>query len=197
MVQLQTVSLQTTESESPETLFRRFMEALGIDTQRPGLEDTPARVVRMYHELLNPRPVAVTHFENEGRYDGMVQMLGIPFYSLCEHHLVPFYGEAHIAYMPSEKLVGLSKLARFVEQHARALQVQERMTAQIADTIEHEVSPEGVAVIIDARHMCVEMRGVQKPGVVTRTAVMRGVYTENASLKAEFMDAVRANQTGS
>ena len=171
-------------------LYRQFLESLGVDTTQASLVDTPRRVATMLHDLLTPADFAPTSFENDGSYDSLVVLKGIPFYSLCEHHVVPFYGVAHVGYLPNERVIGLSKLARFVERHARALQVQERMTASIATDVAAATETDTVGVIIDARHLCVEMRGVKKPGAVTRTSTMRGSLRTNPSLKSEFMDAI-------
>ena len=174
-----------------EELFRRFLASLGIDTAKPDLLDTPKRVVKMYQELLTPVKFEATSFENDGQYDSLVTLKDIPFYSLCEHHLVPFFGVAHVCYLPNDRVLGLSKLARFVEGRARSLQVQERMTTQIANDIEKSLHPKATGVVIDARHLCAEMRGVKKPGMMTRTTVVRGDLLRNKSLKSEFMDALR------
>lgn len=147
----------------------------------------------MMRDLLRPIPFETTSFDNDGEYDSLVVMRDIPFYSLCEHHVVPFYGHAHVGYLPNGKVIGLSKLARFVEKHARALQVQERLTTQIANSVCEATGTETVGVIIEARHLCVEMRGARKPGSVTRTSVMRGQLRENSSLKAEFMEAIASD----
>src|SRR5688572_27489388 len=143
--------------------------ALGIDVDAEGLRDTPRRVAAAYAELLTPKPFSATTFPNDEGYDELVVARGIPFHSLCEHHLLPFVGYAHVAYLPGERIVGLSKLARVVEHFARRLQVQERMTVQIADWIEDELEPRGVGVVLEAEHFCMTLRGVQKPGTLTAT----------------------------
>lgn len=179
------------DTAQAEEYYRKFLKAVGLDTGRADLLDTPARVVRMYEELLTPVPFTPTSFVNDGQYDSLVMLKDVPFFSLCEHHVIPFFGVAHVGYLPGERVLGLSKLARFVEKRARALQVQERMTTQVADDIQNAIDPAGIGVIIDARHLCAEMRGVRKMNMVTRTSVMRGDLLRNASLKAEFMEALR------
>lgn len=176
---------------SSEDIFRYFLSSIGVDADRPGLEDTPRRVVKMYREMLTPPPFVATTFENDGEYDSLVTVRDIGFYSLCEHHLLPFFGVAHVGYLPDGRVLGLSKLAWFVEKHARALQVQERMTGQIADDIVLAMNPRAVGVVIDARHLCMEARGVKKVGATTRTTVLRGDLLDNKSLKEEFMNALQ------
>ena len=144
--------------------------ALGIDVDAEGLRDTPRRVAAAYAELLTPKPFSATTFPNDEGYDELVVARGIPFHSLCEHHLIPFVGVAHVAYLPGERIVGLSKLARVVERFARRLQVQERMTVQIADWLEEELQPRGVGVVLDAEHVGMTIRGEQKPGARTSTS---------------------------
>ena len=155
------------------------------------LRDTPGRVARMYGELLTPRPFTVTTFPNDGVYDELVVVRDIPFSSLCEHHLMPFTGVAHVAYLPGERIVGLSKLARVVELYARRLQVQERMTAQIADWLEAALQPAGVGVVMEAEHLCMTVRGVQAPGARTITSAVRGRLREDARTRGEFLALFR------
>ena len=152
---------------------------------REGLLDTPKRVAKMYNEIFSgyesdPVSVLGTTFKQENHQE-MVLLRDIPFYSHCEHHMVPFFGTVHIAYIPNGDIVGISKLARLVEVFARRLQVQERLTSQIADTIEQVLNPLGAAVVITAEHLCMTMRGVQKPGSKTTTSAMRGVFRDNAN----------------
>ena len=161
--------------------------ALGIDTDAEGLRDTPLRVAKAYSELLTPQPFTATTFPNDEGYDELVVARAIPFHSLCEHHLIPFVGVAHVAYLPGERIVGLSKLARVVEQFARRLQVQERMTVQIADWLERELTPRGVGVVLDAEHFCMTIRGVQKPGARTTTSALRGHVRSDERTRAEFL----------
>lgn len=166
---------------------RALLLALGVDTDAEGLRDTPRRVAAAYAELLTPTPFTATTFLNEEGYDELVVARSIPFHSLCEHHLIPFVGHAHVAYLPGERIVGLSKLARVVEHFARRLQVQERMTVQIADWIEAELHPKGVGVVLDAEHFCMTLRGVQKPGARTTTSALRGRVRDDARTRAEFL----------
>src|SRR4051794_7404796 len=165
---------------------RLLLLGLGADLEDEGLRDTPRRVAAALTELLTPVEFEATTFPNEG-YDELVVARSIPFHSLCEHHLLPFQGVAHVAYLPGERIVGLSKLARVVELFARRLQVQERMTVQIADWLERELSPRGVGVVLDAEHFCMTLRGVQKPGARTTTSALRGRVREDERTRAEFL----------
>lgn len=167
-----------------------LLDALGEDTSREGLRDTPARVARMYTELFaglrsNPAEHLQRVFKED--YDEVVLLRDIDFYSLCEHHLLPFQGRAHVAYLPKGRVVGLSKLARTVEAFARRPQVQERMTCQIADALMEHLEPKGAAVVVEAEHLCMKMRGVQKPNGIMVTSALRGVFKENASSRSEVM----------
>jgi GTP cyclohydrolase I len=164
-----------------------LLEALDVDTSDESLRETPRRVAAAYAELLTPQPFAATTFPNSEGYDELVVARHIPFHSLCEHHLIPFVGYAHVAYLPGERIVGLSKLARVVEGFARRLQVQERMTVQIADWLEEELSPRGVGVVLDAEHFCMTIRGVQKPGARTTTSALRGYVRDDSRTRAEFL----------
>ena len=176
-----------------EQAVRLLLEGIGEDITREGLIDTPDRIARMCEEiygglgheadqhLLKQFPVE----NNE-----IVLEKDITFYSMCEHHLMPFYGKAHVAYIPDGKVVGLSKLARTVEVYARRLQIQERMTAQIADDIMKYLAPQGVMVMLEAEHMCMTMRGIKKPGSQTVTMVTRGVFAENKELQDRFLQLV-------
>lgn len=184
--------LRAMKDPSSEDLFRAFLASLGVDVSRPGLKDTPARVVRMYRELLTPVEWTPTKFENDGQYDSLVVLRAIPFFSLCEHHLAPFFGEATVGYLPNGHVLGLSKLARLVEHHARNLTVQERMTTRIADDLQDITDARAIGVVLEARHLCAEMRGVKKLGMMTKTSTMRGELRSNASLKEEFMEALRS-----
>ena len=165
-----------------------ILEAVGEDSEREGLQDTPKRVARMYKELLggmeiDPASYMDVHFTEE--YDEMVVLRDIPFYSMCEHHLLPFMGKAHVAYLPDGKVVGLSKLARVVEAYARRPQVQERLTSQIADLIMTQLNAKGAGVIIEATHTCMTIRGVKKPGSVMVTSAMKGLFRTNVATRAE------------
>ena len=166
-----------------------LLEGIGEDPEREGLKETPDRIARMYTELMAGYDADVaTHLSRSFSAEGkeMVLEKDIVFYSMCEHHMMPFFGKAHIAYIPKGKVVGLSKLARTVEAFARRLQIQERMTDQIADAIMKELDPEGVIVMIEAEHLCMTMRGVKKPGSVTTTVVTKGVFKDNERLENLF-----------
>jgi GTP cyclohydrolase IA len=175
-----------------EAGVREVLEALGVDLTDESLRFTPTRVARMYAELLSP-PAAfdVTTFPNDGAYDELVIVRDIPFSSLCEHHLMPFTGVAHVAYLPGARIVGLSKLARVVELYARRLQVQERMTTQIADWLETHLEPRGAGVVLEAEHLCMTVRGVKTPGARTITSAVRGGVRSDPRTRAEFLALVR------
>lgn len=160
------------------------------DSDREGLRDTPKRWAKMMLELTNGHKFKLTTFENPGN-DEMVVEIGIPFYSLCEHHLAPFFGSATVAYIPDARIVGISKLCRTVDHFARSLQVQERMTQQIANFLQEGLVPRGVAVMLRARHMCQEMRGIRKAGVETVTTCLKGAFLETPMARQEFMDIAR------
>jgi GTP cyclohydrolase IA len=171
--------------------MRRVIELLGLDLSDPNLTETPDRVAKMYlemfHGLSEGAEPKITAFPNDEHYTSMVMEKEIPFYSLCSHHFVPFYGHAHLAYIPNEKIVGLSKMPRIVEFYARRPQLQERLTEQIAGFLEDRLGPQGVMVVIEARHLCVEMRGVKKPGARTVTSAIRGIFF-NKPVREEFLD---------
>jgi GTP cyclohydrolase I len=177
-------------SATAESLYARFLEALGHDLGKEGLSETPRRHAAFLAEVTTKPEFKFTTFSAEG-YDQMIVQTGIPFYSLCEHHVVPFFGEAIVAYIPAQRIVGLSKLARTVEFAARGLQNQERITETIADILEENLAPLGVAVSIKARHLCMEMRGVKKPGAETRTTSLRGQFKDDAVCRNEFMSYLR------
>ena len=183
------------DEDAAERAVADLLTALGVDLDDPSLRDTPGRVARMYGELLTPRTFNVTTFPNDGSYDELVVVRDIPFSSLCEHHLMPFTGVAHVAYLPGERIVGLSKLARVVELYARRLQVQERMTAQIADWLESALQPSGVGVVLEAEHLCMTVRGVQTPGARTITSAVRGRVREDARTRAEFLAIIRPHSS--
>ena len=165
---------------------RRLLAALGQDVDSPHLQDTPRRVAAAYAELLTPEPFTLTTFPNDGGYDELVLVRDVPFRSLCEHHLLPFHGVAHIGYLPADRIVGLSKLARVVEHYARGLQVQERLTQQVADCLQQHLQPEGVAVVLEAEHSCMSLRGVRAAGTRTVTSALRGLHRERAATRQEF-----------
>jgi GTP cyclohydrolase IA len=182
-------------SLDPERVERAITElliAIGEDPNREGLVGTPRRVAAMYEELFagvdeDPSKYLTVTFAAE--HDEMVMVRDIPFASLCEHHLVPFMGKAHVAYIPGEdgRITGLSKLARLVDAYAKRLQVQERMTAQIADTLMDTLAPRGALVVVEAEHLCMSMRGVRKPGTLTITSALRGIFKEDPRTRAEAM----------
>lgn len=174
-----------------EKAVREIIEALGEDPEREGLAGTPERVARFYEEVfegihLDPGEVVDAFFGDE-HYQEIVMVKEIPFYSMCEHHFVPFHGQAHVAYMPDGRVTGLSKLARLVEGYARRPQMQERLTAQVADALNERLDPLGVLVVVEAEHLCMSMRGVRKPGALTVTSAVRGVMQTNPSTRSEAM----------
>ena len=175
-----------------ESAITDFLEALGVDLTDESLQDTPRRVSAAFAELLTPLPFEPTTFPNTEGYDELVVARSIPFHSLCEHHLLPFTGVAHVAYLPGERIVGLSKLGRVVESFARRLQVQERMTVQIADWVEEFLQPRGVGVVLEAEHLCMSLRGVQKPGTVTVTSALHGLVRDDARTRQEFLAFTRS-----
>jgi GTP cyclohydrolase I len=168
-----------------------LLESLDIDLDDDSLRETPRRVAAAYAELLTPQEFEATTFPNVEGYDELVVARNIPFHSLCEHHLIPFVGVATVAYLPGDRIVGLSKMARVVEHFARRLQVQERMTVQIADWLEAELEPKGVGVVLDAEHFCMTIRGVQKPGARTTTSALRGHVRDDARTRAELLSLTR------
>jgi len=165
-----------------------LLRALGADPDVPGLADTPRRMAEAYAELLTPIPFEPTTFPNTDGYDELVVAGSIPFHSLCEHHLLPFQGVAHVGYLPDERIIGLSKLARVVDLFARDLQVQERLTQQIADWLDEHLEPRGVGVVIEAEHLCMSLRGVQKQGSRTVTSALHGLVREDPRTRQEFLD---------
>lgn len=164
-----------------------LLEALGVDLAGESLRDTPRRVASMYAELLSPAPFAPTTFPNDGGYDELVVATGIPFHSMCEHHMLPFVGVAHVGYLPGERIIGLSKLARVVDSYARSLQVQERLTTQIAGWLDEHLAPQGVGVVLEAEHLCMSLRGVQKPGARTVTSALHGRLRDDQRTRQEFL----------
>jgi GTP cyclohydrolase I len=164
-----------------------LLAALGADLRDDGLRDTPRRMTDAYCELLTPEPFSATTFANEERYDELVVVREIPFQSLCMHHLLPFHGVAHIGYLPDERILGLSKLARVVDLFARDLQLQERLTVQIADWLDTELRPRGVGVVLEAEHLCISLRGIQKPGTRTVTSALHGLVRDDPRTREEFL----------
>jgi GTP cyclohydrolase I len=173
---------------------REIIETLGLDPTDPNLVETPQRVAKMYlemfHGLSEGAEPKVTFFPNDEHYNSMVMEKDIPFYSLCSHHFVPFYGHAHVAYIPNDKIVGLSKMPRIVEFYAHRPQLQERLTEQVASFMAEKLEPQGVMVVVEARHLCVEMRGVKKPGALTVTSAIRGIFY-NRPVREEFLDLLQ------
>ena len=186
----------TVDVERVKSAVSEMLLAIGEDPERDGLVATPERVASMYVELfsgLHDDPARHLEVTFAAEHDEMVMVRDIPFTSLCEHHLVPFLGKAHVAYIPAEdgRITGLSKLARLVDGYARRLQVQERMTTQIADAIANVLSPRGVLVVIEAEHLCMSMRGVKKPGTVTVASAVRGLFRSDVATRAEAMQFIR------
>jgi GTP cyclohydrolase I len=182
------------DEERVAAAVREILAAIGEDPQRPDLVHTPERIARMYQELFagihfDPRQILREILEES--HDEMVIVRDIPFFSLCEHHLLPFYGVAHVGYFPSGRVVGISKLARVVEAFARRPQVQERLTTQVADCIQECLRPGGVAVVMEAEHLCMTMRGVKKPGSRVITSAVRGAFRRRAVTRAEFLSLVQ------
>jgi len=176
---------------------RLILEGIGEDPERAGLKDTPARVARMYDEILQGMEQDAAEFFTvsfEEGYRELVLVKDIPFYSMCEHHMVPFFGLTHVAYLPgaSGKICGLSKLARTVDVFARRLQVQERLTGQIANTLVDYLDPVGVIVVVEAEHLCMSMRGVKKPGTRTMTSAVRGAFEVSQKTRTEALDLILA-----
>jgi GTP cyclohydrolase I len=166
---------------------RALLRALGADVQSESLQETPRRVADAYAELLTPQPFRATTFPNDDGYDELIVARAIPFHSLCMHHLLPFQGVAHVGYLPGQRIIGLSKLARVVELFARDLQIQERMTMQIAGWLEHELAPSGVGVVLEAEHLCMSLRGVHKLGTRTVTSALRGLVRDDPRTREEFL----------
>ncbi len=181
-----------------EYTVRHLLELIGEDPDREGLRGTPSRVVRAWCKLfggyaMTAEQVLGTSFEEYGQYEGMVLLKDINFTSTCEHHLLPIVGRVHIAYLPAHRVVGVSKLARLVEMHSRRLQIQERMTADIADDLERVLKPLGVAVLVEAQHHCITSRGVEKINAIMKTSKLIGAFMEQAEVRAEFLSMVGGN----
>ena len=170
-----------------ERAARDLLVALGADLDTEGLRETPRRMATAYLELLTPEPLSLTTFANDEGYDELVVVRDIPFASLCMHHVLPFHGVAHVAYLPAERIVGLSKLARVVELFARDLQLQERLTTQIAGCLQERLQPKGVGVVIEAEHLCMSLRGVQKHGAKTVTSTLHGLVRDDPRTRGEFL----------
>jgi GTP cyclohydrolase I len=176
-----------------EGVIREFLLAIGEDPAREGLRETPRRIAEMYEEILGGLAIDPTEYLKVGfevAHDEMVILRDIPFYSMCEHHFLPFHGQAHVGYVPDGRVVGISKLARVVEGFARRPQIQEKLTSQIAEAIMEVLQPDGVAVVIEAEHLCITMRGVKKPGSRMVTSAMRGQFKRSSVTRAEFLSLV-------
>ncbi len=183
------------DREKIEAAIRLYLEGIGEDVNREGLLETPSRIARMCEEVYGGMDESAdVHLAKQFTVENNEQVLekDITFYSMCEHHLLPFYGKAHIAYIPNGKVVGLSKLARTVEVFARQAQIQEKMTVQIADALEKNLHPQGVFVMVEAEHTCMTMRGIKKPGSKTVTTVARGAFREDRDLQKMVLDMVKA-----
>lgn len=180
-----------------EELIVQLLKEIGEDPSREGLQRTPRRVARAYEFLTSGYKKDIAQVMNGAifaeRYSEMVIVKDIDFFSMCEHHLLPFFGKAHVAYIPNGKILGLSKVPRIVEVFARRLQVQERMTQQIADTLYEYLQPDGVGVVIEARHMCMMMRGVEKQNSLATTSAMLGVFRDDARTRQEFLSLIKTN----
>jgi GTP cyclohydrolase IA len=173
--------------ERAEDAAQELLIALGEDPQRDGLRDTPRRIAKAYAEFLSPKAFNPTTFPNDEGYDELVLARGIPFNSLCEHHLLPFHGVAHVGYLPGDRIIGLSKLGRVVDLFARRLQVQERLTSEVAAWLDDHLEPKGVGVVIEAEHLCMSLRGVEKPGTLTATSALRGLIRDDPRTRQEFL----------
>jgi GTP cyclohydrolase IA len=170
-----------------ERAAAELLRALGAGVDAEALGETPRRVADAYAELLTPQPFRATTFPNNDGYDELIVARSIPFHSLCMHHLLPFHGVAHIGYLPGERIIGLSKLGRVVEYFSRDLQIQERLTTQVAGWLQRELEPKGVGVVLEAEHLCMSLRGVQKLGAKTVTSALRGAVRDDARTRQEFL----------
>ena len=179
--------LREIDHDAVRRAARELLCALGADADSEWLRETPRRVADAYAELLTPQPFRATTFPNDDGYDGLIVARATPFHSLCMHHMLPFHGIAHVGYLPAERIIGLSKLGRVVELFARDLQIQERLTVQIAGWLQAELEPNGVGVILEAEHLCMSLRGVQKLGARTVTSALRGAVRDDARTRQEFL----------
>jgi GTP cyclohydrolase IA len=175
------------DRDAVERAAADLLRALGADADAEVLGETPRRVAEAYAELLTPQPFRATTFPNDDGYDELIVARSIPFHSLCMHHLLPFHGVAHVGYLPGERIIGLSKLGRIVEYFSRDLQIQERLTTQIAGWLQRELEPKGVGVVLEAEHLCMSLRGVQKLGAKTVTSALRGLVRDDARTRQEFL----------
>jgi GTP cyclohydrolase IA len=183
------------DTDAAERAVQDLLKALGQDADSEHLQDTPRRVVAAYAELLTPQPFAMTTFPNEEGYDELVLVRDIPFQSLCQHHLLPFHGVAHVGYLPGERILGLSKLARVVEHFARRLQVQERLTQQVAACLDENLRPKGVGVVLEAEHQCMSLRGVRANGSRTITSALCGIMRTDPATRQEFLALAQPTRT--
>ena len=183
----------TIDREAAQDAVADLLRALGVDLTDESLAETPRRVADAYIEMLTKQPFTLTTFPNDEGYDELIVARSIPFHALCEHHLLPFIGVAHVAYLPKDRILGLTKLARLVEFFARELQVQERMTQQIARWLQDNLDPKGVGVILEAEHTCMTLRGVQKPGTTTVTSALLGRVRTDQRTRDEFLSLARGN----
>jgi GTP cyclohydrolase I len=186
--------VQLVDLDAAERAAEDLLAALGADLDSEGLRDTPRRVAAAYAELLTPRSFELTTFPNDEGYDELVLARDIPFQSLCEHHLLPFHGVAHVGYIPEDRILGLSKLARVVDLFARGLQVQERLTQQVAEWLDEHLDPKGVGVVVEAEHMCMSLRGVRATGSRTVTSAVRGLLRDDARSRQEFFTLTGVNR---
>ena len=184
------------DTPAAERAAADLLAALGADLTDDGLHDTPRRMVAAYAELLTPRPFRPTTFPNDEGYDELIVARSIPFHSLCMHHLLPFHGVAHVGYLPGERILGLSKLARVVESFARDLQIQERLTVQIAGWLQDHLAPQGVGVVLEAEHLCMSLRGVQSSGACTVTSALHGLVRDDPRTRQEFRALSNVSRRG-
>jgi GTP cyclohydrolase I len=193
--------LAATETDEIQALVEQLLGLLGEDAAREGLAKTPERVAKAFRFFTQGYQQDVDEVLNGAlysvKYDEMVVVRDIDFFSLCEHHLLPFYGKCHVAYIPNERIVGLSKIPRLVEVFSRRLQVQERLTVQIAEALQEKLHPQGVAVVIEARHLCMMMRGVETPNAVAVTSSMHGVFLSQQKTREELLELIRRSGSGS
>lgn len=182
------------DKEKIEKAIRLLIEGIGEDPNREGLRDTPKRVAKMWEEFESYRNMNMTVFEEVGSYDEMVVVRDIQFYSICEHHLLPFFGKAHVAYIPDKKVCGLSKIVRIVNKFSYRPQVQERLTAEIAEYMEQELQPKGIAVVMEALHLCMAMRGVRNPESITVTSKLTGRFLECQKTREEFLNVINSHK---
>jgi GTP cyclohydrolase I len=189
------ISSRPIDIPAAESAAAELLVALGADLGEEGLRETPRRMTAAYAELLTAQPFRPTTFPNDEGYDELVVARSIPFHSLCMHHLLPFHGVAHVAYLPGTRILGLSKLARVVDLFARDMQVQERLTVQIADWLQEQLTPKGVGVVIEAEHLCMSLRGVQKLGTKTITSALHGLVRDDPRTRQEFLALTTRSQS--